>query len=80
MKTAKTRDLLIAYKKGGMRAVIQYVSNEELEFKEGTWVAKAKNLIEHNCWRSLEEEINLIIYKFSLNDDKIKEEPGGEDS
>lgn len=80
MKTAKTRDLLSAYMKGGMAAVTKYVSNQDLEFKEGTWVNKAKNLIEHNCWRSLEEEINLIIYKFTLNDGEIEEEPGGEDS
>lgn len=80
MKTAKTRDLLIAYKKGGIKAVDKYVSDPDLEFKEGTWVFKAKELLEHNCWRSLEEEIKLVIYKFNLDDGKIKEEPKREDS
>jgi len=76
----KTREVLSAYMKGGMKAVDKYLFNPELEFQENTWVFKAKYLLEHNCWRSLEQEINLILYKFTLNDGEIEEEPGGEDS
>jgi hypothetical protein len=76
---AKTRMVLSAYVKGGMKSVAKYLSNSELEFQEGTWVFKAKNLLENKCPLSLEQEINLMLYKFIL-DDKIKEEPRGEDS
>ena len=78
-EVAKTKKILSLYIKGGMRSVAKYLSNPELEFKEGTWVLKAKNLLDANCWRSLEQEINLIIYKFNLNDSET-EEPVGEDS
>lgn len=77
---AKTRGVLSAYTKGGMKSVAKYLSNSELEFQEGTWVFKAKNLLENKCCLSLEQEINLILYKFNLSDVEIKEEPRGEDS
>jgi hypothetical protein len=77
-KIAKTKEVLIAYNKGGMKAVHDYLFNPELEFKKETWAFKAKNLLEHNCWRSLEAEISLILYKNDLNGKKT-EEPG-EDS
>jgi hypothetical protein len=73
MKIAKTRDILLAYSKGGIKAVDKYLSDPELEFKEETWAFKAKNLLEHNCWRSLEAEITLILYKNDLNDSETKE-------
>lgn len=75
---AKTREVLLAYVKGGMFSCIKYLSNQDLEFQEGTWVFRAKNLMEANCWRSLEAEINSILYKNNLTNDT--KEPGGEDS
>ena len=77
---AKTREVLSAYIKGGMKSVVKYLSNPELEFQKETWVFKAKNLLENKCSLSLEQEINLILYKFILSDGEIKEEPIGEDS
>lgn len=77
-RIAKTKEILLAYNKGGMKLVHEYLFNPELEFKEETWAFKAKDLLEHNCWRSLEAEINLILYKNNFNDKK-SEEPG-EDS
>jgi len=71
---AKTRKCLSCYLKGGIKSVARYLSQPELEFKEGTWVHKAKGLLDSNCWRSLEQEINLILYK---ND---TEEPRRENS
>jgi hypothetical protein len=76
---AKTREILLAYKKGGMKSVSEYLFDPELEFREETWSFKAKYLLEHNCWRSLKAEIDLILYKFDLNG-KEAEEPNGEDS
>lgn len=76
---AKTRGVLLAYNKGGMNSVAKYLSDPELEFKEDTWVFKAKKLLENKCWKSLELEIDLILYKFDLNG-KETEEPDGEDS
>ena len=66
MKLAKTRDVLAAYRKGKMQAVAEYLFQEELEFKEGTWVNKAKKLLEEGSRLSLEEEINMILYKGNL--------------
>ena len=63
---AKTRDILAAYKKAKMPGVIQYLLREDLEFTEGTWAIKAKELVNKNSWDSLEAEINLILYKFEL--------------
>lgn len=77
---AKTRGVLSAYVKGGMKSVAKYLSNPKLEFQKGTWVFKAKYLLENKCSLSLEQEINLILYKFALNDGELKEEPKGEDS
>ncbi|MCU0680363.1 MAG: hypothetical protein MUF50_03635 [Planctomycetes bacterium] len=78
-KIAKTKGVLLAYNKGGIKAVHDYLFNPELEFKKETWAFKAKNLLEHNCWRSLEAEINLILYKNDFNG-KETEELGGENS
>jgi hypothetical protein len=63
---AKTRDVIKAYRIAKMPGVLQYLLREDLEFEENTWVAKAKELAVKNQLLSLEEEINLIIYKFKL--------------
>lgn len=63
---AKTRDVLKAYSKAKMPGVIQYLLREDLEFADDTWVSKARELAVKNQWLSLEEEINLISYKFNL--------------
>jgi len=77
---AKTKKVLSSYLRGGMKSVARYLSDPELEFKESTWAFKAKNLLEQNCWRSLEAEINLILYKNNFNGKETTEEPGGENS
>ena len=63
---AKTRDILKAYQKAKMPGVIQYLLREDLDFEKDTWAEKAHQLAINNQWQSLEEEINLIVYKFNL--------------
>jgi hypothetical protein len=63
---AKTRDILKAYQKAKMPGVIQYLLREDLDFEKDTWAEKAQQLALNNQWGSLEEEINLIVYKFNL--------------
>jgi hypothetical protein len=75
---AKTKKLLSLYLKGGMRLVAEYLSDSDLEFKEETWVFKAKKLLDSKCLKSLEQEIILILYKNDLNG-RETEKPG-EDS
>lgn len=77
MIEARTRKILSLYKEGGMNSVIEYISNPNLKFEKDSWVLKVKNLIESNCIKSLEQEINLIIYKF--NPIYGKEKSTGED-
>ena len=63
---AKTRDVLKAYNKAKMPGVVQYLLREDLDFEDGTWVKKAKELVDKHQWMSLEEEIILILYKGNL--------------
>ncbi len=75
---AKTKNLLSLYLKGGMKLVVEYLSNPDLEFKEETWVFKAKKLLDSKCPKSLEQEIILILYKNNLNGRET--EKSGKDS
>jgi hypothetical protein len=72
---ARTKKVLSSYSKGGMKLVIEYLSNPDLEFKEETWVYKVKKLLDAKCIKSLEQEIMLVLYKFKLDDREV-EEPG----
>lgn len=73
---AKTKKVLESYSKGGMKLVIEYLSTPDLEFKEGTWVYKINNLMKSKLLISLEAEINSILYKFNLNDNKAEQQRG----
>jgi hypothetical protein len=73
----KTQKVLFLYQTGGMKAVSYYLT-EDLDIREGTWVYKAKKLLEANLRESLEAEIQLMLYNFKLG--KNERDGSGEDS
>jgi hypothetical protein len=79
-KIGKTREVLDSYKKGGMSLVSKYLSDENLDIKEDTWIYKAKRLLESKNILSLEVEIQYIINKFKLIKKNEIEKSEGTDS
>lgn len=80
MKSARVKDVLIAYQTGGMVQVARYLSDPELDIKENTWEWKMKNLLESHNWRSMEAEIASLLFTFKLTEENGREDTIGSDT
>jgi hypothetical protein len=65
-KVGKVQEVLFLYQTGGMKAVSWYLLDTDLDIKEGTWISKAKKLLESKNLESLEAELQLMLYNFNL--------------
>ena len=66
IKSAKVQDILKQYYLGGITLLIEYFNDPKLRVYEDTWEHKIQELLSKKQYKSIETEINLIIYKYPI--------------
>jgi hypothetical protein len=73
MKYLRVKDVLKQYSKGGISFVKNYLNQEGLIIEENTWIHKIKTLLDKNLDKSVESEIELLLFEFKINDNRYEE-------
>lgn len=77
MKHPRVKDILIAYKFGGIAKVAGYLTDPDLKIEEGTWTFKMKTLLESKKIGSMEAEIASLLFIFNLTNENGTEDTIG---
>jgi hypothetical protein len=71
MKPARVKEVLSEYRTGGIKGVYEYLSRDDIEIYEGTWIHKIKKLLEAGNIASCECEISYILFTFKLSENDL---------